>query len=121
MCGVLALWAGPSILAVGPLVGAGVACALAWRLTTAADRQLLQGGMSIRPTWLLKWATVACGVATIVLFAAVLYQGRLAALATCFAAGAAFLAAAWIFGVLHEDPLADVVSLAPDTSSSIPA
>jgi len=121
MCGVLALWTGPSILAVGPLVGAGVACALGWRFTTAADRQLWQGGMSIRPTWLLKWATVACGVAIIVLLAAVLYQGRLAALATCFAAGAVFLAAAWVLGVLHEDPLADVVALAPDTSSSIPA
>jgi peptidoglycan biosynthesis protein MviN/MurJ (putative lipid II flippase) len=120
VCGLLALWAGAPVLAIGPLVGAGVACALAWRITTANDRQLLRGGMLIRPRWLLKWVAVAGGVCIIVLVAGSLQQGRLAALATCFIAGATFLTAAWMFGLLHEEPLADAVAPTP-TTSSIPA
>jgi peptidoglycan biosynthesis protein MviN/MurJ (putative lipid II flippase) len=121
LCGFLALWAGAPVLAIGPLVGAAVACALAWRFTGANDRQLLRGGMLIRPRWLLKWVAVAGGVSIIVLVAGSVHQGRLAALAICFLAGATFLMAAWMFGLLHEEPLADGVARTPETTSSISA
>jgi peptidoglycan biosynthesis protein MviN/MurJ (putative lipid II flippase) len=120
-CGLLALWTGASVLAIGPLIGAGVASALAWRFTTANDRQLLRGGMLIRPRWLLKWVAVAGGVSFIVLIAGSVHQGRLAALAICVLAGATFFMAAWMFGLLHEEPLADAVARTPETTSSISA
>ena len=121
VCGLLALWVGAPVLAIGPLVGAGVACALGWRFTTADDRQLLRGGMLIRPRWLLKWVAVAGGVSIIVLVAGSVHQGRLAALAICLLAAATFLMTAWMLGLLDEEPLADAVARTPETTSSISA
>jgi len=121
VCGLLALWVGAPVLAIGPLVGAGVACALGWRFSTADDRQLLRGGMLIRPRWLLKWVAVAGGVSIIVLVAGSVHQGRLAALAICLLAAATFLMTAWMLGLLDEEPLADAVARTPETTSSISA
>ncbi len=121
VCGLVALWAGAPVLAVGPLVGAGVGCALAWHFTTTSDRELLRRGMSIRAEWLLKWVAVAGGVSVIVLVIGSVYRGRLAALATCFLAGGAFLSAAWMVGLLRQEPLADPVAGTPEPISSSPA